>query len=51
MLGVGGRDVRKEHIIDIFRNMIKIKEAGKLDEEIKWYGLKDAENTDPEGGF
>jgi 2-oxoisovalerate ferredoxin oxidoreductase alpha subunit len=51
MLGVGGRDVRKEHIIDIFKNMIKIKEHGKLDKEIVWYGLKDADNPDSEGGL
>jgi hypothetical protein len=51
MLGVGGRDVRKEHIIDIINNMIKIKEQGKLDDEIHWYGLKDANNPGSEGGF
>ena len=51
MLGVGGRDVRKEHIIDIFNNMLKIKGQGKLDQEIFWYGLKDAYNPDSEGGF
>jgi 2-oxoisovalerate ferredoxin oxidoreductase alpha subunit len=51
MLGVGGRDVRKEHIIDIFNNMLKIKEHGQLDDEIVWYGLKDAEKPDSEGGL
>jgi 2-oxoisovalerate ferredoxin oxidoreductase alpha subunit len=51
MLGVGGRDVQKKHIIDILNNMLKIKELGKLDEEIFWYGLKDADHPDAEGGF
>jgi hypothetical protein len=31
--------------------MIKIKEHGKLDKEIVWYGLKDADNPDSEGGL
>jgi 2-oxoisovalerate ferredoxin oxidoreductase alpha subunit len=51
MLGVGGRDVRKKHVIDIFNNMLKIKDHGKLDEEIFWYGLKDADKPESEGGF
>jgi 2-oxoisovalerate ferredoxin oxidoreductase alpha subunit len=51
MLGVGGRDVQKKHVIDIFNNMISIKEHGTLDEEIYWYGLKDAEKPGSEGGF
>ena len=51
MLGVGGRDVRKKHIKDIFNNMLKIKDQGKLDQEIYWYGLKDAEKPESEGGF
>ena len=51
MLGVGGRDVRKKHVIDIFNNMLKIQEQGKLDQEIFWYGLKDADKAESEGGF
>jgi hypothetical protein len=31
--------------------MLKIKEHGKLDEEIFWYGLKDADKPESEGGF
>ena len=51
MLGVGGRDVQKKHVIDIFNNMLKIQDQGKLDQEIYWYGLKDAEKPGSEGGF
>ena len=51
MLGVGGRDVRTKHIVDIFNNMLKIKDQGKLDDEIIWYGLKDATKPDSEGGL
>jgi 2-oxoisovalerate ferredoxin oxidoreductase alpha subunit len=51
MLGVGGRDVQKKHVIDILNNMLKIKEQGKLDQEIMWYGLKDADKPESEGGF
>jgi pyruvate/2-oxoacid:ferredoxin oxidoreductase alpha subunit len=51
MLGVGGRDVQKKHVIDIFNNLLKIKDQGKLDQEVFWYGLKDAEKPDSEGGF
>jgi 2-oxoisovalerate ferredoxin oxidoreductase alpha subunit len=51
MLGVGGRDVRKEHVIDILNDMLKLKDRGKLDKEIVWYGLKDADNPDSMGGL
>jgi hypothetical protein len=31
--------------------MLKIQDQGKLDQEIYWYGLKDAEKPGSEGGF
>ncbi len=48
IIGLGGRDVRTKHIHAIFNDLEKIANSGKLDKELKWFGLNDGNRPEEE---
>ncbi len=39
--GIGGKDVTYKHLMDLGKNLKKIKEKGELDERVQWTQLKE----------